>query len=92
MADDDTPAPQSQAQKPSRFPDLKIDFPALLAVNIFVTFAVVIIASAVFKVPIDDGLKQTLVSIVMLMVGFYFGSSAGSKAKDDARLKQEPKP
>lgn len=59
--------------------DLKLDFPALLAINIFVTFALVILFNAMFKVPIDADLKQVLITIVTLMVGFYFGSSAGSK-------------
>lgn len=70
--------------------DLKIDFPAILALNIFLTFAVVIVCSMFIKTPIDDGLRQALIGIVMLMVGFYFGSSAGSKAKDDAMLKNPP--
>lgn len=57
----------------------KIDFAGVLAINIFVTFALVILFNAVFKVPIDADLKQVLITIVTLMVGFYFGSSSGSK-------------
>lgn len=71
--------------------DLKLDFPALLAVNIFVTFAIVILVSAVLKVSVDADLKQVLITIVTLMVGFYFGSSQGSKSKDDALI-QSAKP
>lgn len=59
--------------------DLKIDFPAILAINIFITFAAVIIISGFVKLPIDPALIQVLTNIVLLMVGFYFGSSVGSK-------------
>lgn len=67
--------------------DMKLDFPALLAINIFVTFAIVIIVSAAFKLSVDADLKQVLITIVTLMVGFYFGSSAGSKTKDESQNK-----
>lgn len=66
------------------FKELKLDFPAVLAINIFVTFAIVILCNAVFKVPIDADLKQVLITIVTLMVGFYFGSSVGSKDANQA--------
>lgn len=65
--------------RPGILAGLKIDFAGLLAINIFVTFALVILFNAMFKVPIDADLKQVLITIVTLMVGFYFGSSSGSK-------------
>jgi hypothetical protein len=70
--------------------DLKIDFPAILALNIFVTFAVVIIASGFIKLPIDPALVQVLTNIVLLMVGFYFGSSKESQKKTDAMIANPP--
>jgi uncharacterized membrane protein YfcA len=70
--------------------DLKIDFPAILALNIFITFAVVIVCSMFLKSPIDDGLRQALIGIVMLMVGFYFGSSKDSQKKTDAMIANPP--
>lgn len=70
--------------------DLKIDFPAILALNIFITFAVVIVCSMVIKSPIDDGLRQALIGIVMLMVGYYFGSSKDSQKKTDAMIANPP--
>jgi hypothetical protein len=72
--------------------DLKIDFPAVLALNIFVTFAIVIIASGFIKLPIDPALVQVLTNIVLLMVGFYFGSSKDSQKKTDAIIANSPPP
>jgi hypothetical protein len=77
-------------KKPSIFDGLKIDFPALLAINIFATFAAVIILCFFVKIPVDGplgNLLEVLKNIVLLMVGFYFGSSAGSKTKDDSQNK-----
>lgn len=62
--------------------ELKLDFPALLAINIFVTFAAVTIGGLFIRIPIDGAtgqLLEVLKNIVLLMVGFYFGSSSGSK-------------
>lgn len=70
--------------------DLKIDFPAILALNIFVTFAIVVVVSGFLGRPIDDGLRQALIGIVMLMVGFYFGSSKDSQKKTDAMIANPP--
>lgn len=70
--------------------DLKIDFPAVLALNIFITFAVVIVASGFIKLPIDPALVQVLTNIVLLMVGFYFGSSKESQKKTDAMIANPP--
>ena len=73
-------------EKPGIFAELKVDFPALLAIAVWILFAIVMIASAIFHVQIDAELKQTLQAIVMIVTGFYWGSSAGSKRKDDATL------
>jgi hypothetical protein len=73
--------------------DLKIDFPAVLALNIFITFAVVIMLSYFIKIPVDGPLGQlleTLKNIVLLMVGFYFGSSKDSQKKTDAMIANPP--
>jgi hypothetical protein len=70
--------------------DLKIDFPAILALNIFITFAAVIITSGFIKLPIDPALVQVLTNIVLLMVGFYFGSSKDSQKKTDAMIANPP--
>lgn len=35
------------------------------------------------------GADQTLTNVIMIIVGFYFGSSAGSKKKDDALIPPE---
>ena len=72
------------------FKDLKFDFPAILAINIFGTFAVVIIASGIVKMTFDPGLTQVLTNIVLLMVGFYFGSSKDSQKKTDAMIANPP--
>ncbi len=72
------------------FKDLKLDFPALLAIKIFGTFAIVTIAGIFIKIPIEGATGQmleVLKNIVLLMVGFYFGSSAGSKTKDESQNK-----
>lgn len=74
------------------FKELKLDFNGLLAINIFVTFALVIVISAAFKVTVDADLKQVLITIVTLMVGYYFGSSTGSKSKDEALIKSATTP
>lgn len=76
-----------QPQKRDIFSDLKIAFPDLLSINIFVTFAVVIVVSMIFKVPVDGAagqLLEVLKNIVLIMVGFYFGSSSGSKDANQA--------
>lgn len=55
-----------------------LDVVKLLAIVIIIAWL-----SAIFlKLSID----QTMTSVVMLIVGYYFGSSAGSKAKDAALL------
>lgn len=69
------------------FKELKLDFPALLALNVFLTFALVIVMGGFLKLVLDPSLVETLKAIVMLVVGFYFGSSAGSKTKDDSQNK-----
>lgn len=77
------------------FKDIKIDFPAVLALNIFITFAIVIMLAFFVKIPVDGPLGQlieVLKNIVLIMVGFYFGSSAGSKSKDDALIKNAAPP
>lgn len=72
------------------FKDLKLDFPALLAINIFLTFAAVIVIGLFVRISIEGPagqLLEVLKNIVLLMVGFYFGSSAGSKTKDESQNK-----
>lgn len=73
------------------FSELKIDFPGVLALNIFITFAIVIIISFFIRIPVDGPLGQlleVLKNIVLLMVGFYFGSSKSSQKKDEAIIGQ----
>lgn len=72
------------------FKDMKLDFPAALALNIFVTFAIVIILGGLLKITFDTTLVQTLQNIVLLMVGFYFGSSKDSQKKTDAMIANPP--
>ena len=70
--------------------DLKVDFPAILALNIFITFAIVTVLSAFMKIIVDPSLVDTLKNIVILMVGFYFGSSKDSQKKTDAMIANPP--
>lgn len=79
MSNTEASPPNDPAKRRGIFADLKLDFASMLAVNIFGTFALVILCNAIFKTAIDADLKQVLITIVTLMVGFYFGSSAGSK-------------
>lgn len=67
------------------FKDMKPDdrFVALLALCIFTLFATVAITSMFVPVKADADIKQTVIALVMLAAGFYLGSSASSKKKDD---------
>lgn len=67
------------------FSDLKPEdrFVAFLATFIVCLFASVAIVSMFVPVKADADIKQTIIAIVMLAVGFYFGSSSSSKKKDD---------
>jgi hypothetical protein len=65
-----------------------------LAWALIVCFAVIVLVFTFFTVighlpdPILDVYKQVvtaLINIVMIVIGFFFGSSQGSKDKDDAR-------
>lgn len=73
------------------FAELKIDFPALLALNIFITFAAVVLLSLFIKIPIDGPagqLLEVLKNVVLIMVGFYFGSAISNRRKDEAIIGQ----
>lgn len=67
------------------FKDMKPDdrFVALLALCIFGLFATVAITSMFVPIHADADIKQTVIALVMLAAGFYLGSSASSKKKDD---------
>lgn len=67
------------------FKDLKPEdrFVAFLASCIFMLFAAVAIISLFLPVRADAEIKQTIIAVVMLAVGFYFGSSSSSKKKDE---------
>lgn len=67
------------------FKDMKSDdrFVAVLALCIFTLFAVVAITSMFLPVHADADIKQTVIALVMLAAGFYLGSSASSKKKDE---------
>jgi hypothetical protein len=67
------------------FSDLKPEdrFVAFLATLIVILFSAVAIVSMFIPVKADADIKQTIIAIVMLAVGFYFGSSSSSKKKDD---------
>lgn len=67
------------------FKDMKADdrFVALLALCIFGLFAVIAITSMFVPIKADADIKQTVIALVMLASGFYLGSSASSKKKDD---------
>lgn len=67
------------------FKDMKSDdrFVAFLASCILLLFAVVAITSMFLPVHADADIKQTVIALVMLAAGFYLGSSASSKKKDD---------
>lgn len=67
------------------FSDLKPEdrFVAFLATMIVFLFSAVAITSMFVPVKADADIKQTIIAIVMLAVGFYFGSSSSSKKKDD---------
>lgn len=73
------------------FKDLKPEdrFVALLATLIVCSFLLVAAVSMFFPIKADADIKQTLIAIVMLAVGYYLGSSSGSKKKDD--MIQPPK-
>ena len=68
--------------KAKRFPDLKFDFPAMLATMMTGLFAAVTLASGFTHFQIDADIKQTLFALTALTWGYYFGSSTGSKSKD----------
>lgn len=67
------------------FKDLKPEdrFVAFLASCIFSLFAIIAITSMFVPVKSDSDIKQTIIAVVMLAVGFYFGSSSSSKKKDE---------
>jgi hypothetical protein len=65
-----------------------------LAWALTISFAVIILLFTAFAVvghlpdPVLDVFKQivtALINIIMIVIGFFFGSSQGSKDKDDAR-------
>lgn len=78
------------------FRDLKPEarFVAFLASCIFGLFAVVAITSMFLPVHADADIKQTVIALVMLAAGFYLGSTASSKNKDDtiAAIASTPAP
>ena len=65
------------------FRDLKPEdrFVAFLATCIFSLFSVITIVSMFVPVKSDSDIKQTIIAVVMLAVGFYFGSSSSSKSR-----------
>ncbi len=65
------------------FKDLKIDMPAMVTLIILVLFTFVLVFLLVRDGQVTDTLSQTLVSIVMLAVGFWLGSSSDSRKKTD---------
>lgn len=67
------------------YSDLKPDdrFVAFLATLILILFASVTVTSMFLPVKADADIKQTVIALVMLAAGFYLGSSASSKKKDD---------
>ena len=67
------------------FKDLKPEarFVAFLATCILGLFAAVAITSMFLPVHADADIKQTVIALVMLAAGFYLGSTASSKNKDD---------
>lgn len=58
-------------------------FVAFLATCILGLFAAVAIASMFLPIHADADIKQTIIALVMLAAGFYLGSTASSKNKDD---------
>lgn len=58
-------------------------FVAFLATCIFLLFSCVAIASMFLPIHADADIKQTVIALVMLAAGFYLGSTASSKKKDD---------
>lgn len=78
------------------FKDMKPDdrFVALLALCIFTLFAAVAITSMFVPIKADADIKQTVIALVMLAAGFYLGSSASSKKKDDTigEIAKTPEP
>ncbi len=62
-------------------------FVAFLATCIFGLFAIIAIVSMFVPIKIDANIIQTVIALVMLAVGFYFGSTASNKKKDDTIAK-----
>ena len=67
--------------------------PAILAAGIILGFFVVLLTVFILGVPPEGGevvmiLVGALVTLTTSVVGYYFGSSAGSKSKEDAILGQ----
>lgn len=58
-------------------------FVAFLATCILALFSAVAVASMFLPIHADADIKQTVIALVMLAAGFYLGSTASSKKKDD---------
>lgn len=65
--------------------------PAVVTLIILTLFAFVIVYQDIHDGKIAEALIQTLVSIVMLAVGFWLGSSSDSHKKTDFLMASAPK-
>lgn len=63
---------------------------AILAALIVVGFFVAMFLPGIVPgFSVDEALKQTLVTMFILVIGYYFGSSSGSAKKDEVIANQQ---
>jgi hypothetical protein len=79
------PAPETRPSRLSIFGDTKV-LTGILATFMTLLFGAVVMLSMVTGLKLDADVKQTLFALTVATWGFFFGSSTGSKSKD------EPKP
>ena len=64
----------------------------VVAMIILILFAAYEVAVVFLKLPKDDTMAGFLNNLVMLVAGYYLGSSAGSKSKEATLSEQLPAP